>query len=265
MSVQQTTAFADGRLILTAGRIARIAINAPERKNALTAAMWAALPGICARISADEGIRVVVLAASGGRAFSAGADIGEFAEVYATPEAAARYNAAVRAAQAALRSLDRPVIAEVGGACVGGGCGLALSCDLRFAGASARFGITPARLGIAYSWDDTAALVEKVGPGRAKDLLFSARLIGADEALRIGLVERVTPDAELSAAVLAYAGELAELSPASIRAAKAIVNRIAETDPQGREAVRAIWEAGFSGEDFREGRAAFLEARAPKF
>jgi enoyl-CoA hydratase/carnithine racemase len=157
------------------------------------------------------------------------------------------------------------VIAEVAGACVGGGCGLALACDLRFAGASARFAITPARLGLAYSWDDTANLVEKVGPARAKDILFSGRFLSASEAYAISLVEWVVPDADLKRTVLDYAEGLAELSPASIKAAKAIVNRLADSDPKGREETRALFEATFLGRDFAEGRAAFRERRKPKF
>ena len=116
-------------------------------------------------------------ATQAGGTFSAGADITEFKEVYATPETTNAYNGMVRLALSRLRDLDRPVIAVIAGACVGGGCGLALAADLRFAAPEARFGITAARLGIGYSPEDNAQLVEKIGPARAKDLLFSARLI----------------------------------------------------------------------------------------
>ena len=261
--------YAGGRLLFVPGRIARLEIAAPERRNAIGREMWEALPAIAARVAADETCRVLVVSARSGPAgpvFSAGADIAEFAEVYATPESTAAYNARVRAAQAALRELPRPVIAEIAGACIGGGCGLALSCDLRFAARGARFGITPARLGLAYSYEDTAQLVAAVGPSRAKDILFSGRLLEADEALAAGLVDRILPDpGALAAAVLDFAAELAALSPASIRAAKAMVNAITAPDPTRAAALRPQFEATFSGPDFAEGRAAFLARRPPRF
>jgi enoyl-CoA hydratase/carnithine racemase len=257
---------ADGALRLTPGRIARVQISNPARRNAIGLAMWQVLPVLCARLAGDAGLRVVILGADPeGGAFSAGADISEFAQTYATADSTAAYNAAVRAAQGALRDLPCPVIAEVAGACYGGGCGLALSCDLRFAAASARFAITPARLGLAYSWEDTATLVEKVGPARAKDMLFSGRALAAGEALAIGLIDRVFADDALAAETLAYAESLAALSPASIRVAKAMVNRLTQPDPAGRAEMQAAYEATFAGPDFAEGRAAFLERRPPRF
>ena len=171
----------------------------------------------------------------------------------------------VRQAQARLRVLDRPVIALVAGACVGGGCGLALAADLRFAAPEARFGITAARLGLGYSPEDTAQLVEKVGPARAKDLLFSARLIGADEALAIGLIERILPAASLLKEGTDYADGLAELSAFSIRMTKAAINRLASPDEAVCAALNATFVAGFEGPDFKEGRTAFLNRRKPVF
>jgi enoyl-CoA hydratase/carnithine racemase len=257
-----TETYAGGRLTLVPGAVATLTLDAPQTRNAMTRAMWVALPEVCARIAADGGIRAVILTGAGG-AFSAGANIGEFAEVYATPESAAAYNAAVRAACAALRDLPRPTLAAIAGPCVGGGVALALACDLRFAAAGARLGITPARLGIAYSPGDTALLVEKVGPARAKDLLFSARLIGAEEALSMHLVDRVCAEADLSAAARDYAEALCALSPAAIRVAKRVVNALspAPNDPALDQAVAAL----FAGPDFAEGRAAFFERRKPRF
>jgi enoyl-CoA hydratase/carnithine racemase len=263
-----TEAWADGTLTLAPGRVAVLTLNAPARRNAISAAMWAAVPGIVERLAADGACRAVILNAApgaGGPVFSAGADISEFDRVYSTAESTAAYNALVRAAQAALRDLPRPVIAEVAGACVGGGCGLALACDLRFAADSARFAITPSRLGLAYSWEDTAQLMEKVGPARAKDILFSGRMVDAAEALAIGLADRVFPDERLADEVRAYAGALADLSPASIRAAKATVNGLASGDAGAWEGARALFEASFAGRDFAEGRRAFAERRKPVF
>jgi enoyl-CoA hydratase/carnithine racemase len=261
-------AFADGRLRLRPGRVAEIVLAAPERRNAIGRAMWAALPALCAAVAADAGIRAVVLRAEpgpDGPVFSAGADISEFAEVCATPESAAAYNALVRAGQQAVADLPRPVIAAVAGPCVGGGCGLALSADLRFAAQGARFGITPARLGLAYSVEDTARLVAAVGPSRAKDLLFSGRLLDAGEALHIGLVDRVVAPEALAVAVGDYAEALAELAPGSIRAAKATVDAVAAGDAAAVAAARALIAAAFGSAEFAEGRQAFAERRRPKF
>ena len=263
-----TQTFADGCLRLTPGRVAIVELNAPARRNAVNLAMWAALPQVCAAIAGDDRVRAVILrgvAGPGGPVFSAGADIAEFAEVCATPERAARYNAAVRAAQQALRDLPRPVIAEVAGPCVGGGCGLALSCDLRFASEAAVFGITPARLGIGYSVEDTALLVQTVGPARAKDILFSARLLPAAEALALGLADRVLAPDALQAATAAYADSLANLSPDSIRLAKAVINRLSAAGSDDMDDQRARVAATFSGRDFAEGRSAFLVRRPPVF
>lgn len=261
------TPFADGRLILHPGRVARVEINAPDRRNAMSRAMWHAVPLICDAIEADRGVRVVLLtgAAEVGATFSAGADITEFEEVYASPDTTAAYNAMVRQAQARLRALDRPVIAVVAGACVGGGCGLALAADLRFAAPEARFGITAARLGLGYSPEDTAQLVEKVGPALAKDLLFSARLIAAEEALAIGLIERILPAATLLKEATDYADGLADLSSYSIRTTKAAINRLASPDQAVCSALNAAFVSGFEGPDFKAGRKAFMNRKKPEF
>lgn len=256
---------ADGGLRLERGRISRLVLARPEVRNALTQAMWEGIAEAADRVARDDAVRVLVVTGEGDKAFSGGADIAEFPTTYATPEAAAAYNGAVRRAQAAIAALPIPVIAEVRGACFGGGCGLALHCDLRFAARSARFAITPARLGLAYSFDDTARLVALVGPARAKDVLMSGRALPADEALAIGMADRVVADGELADTVQAYAEGLAALSPASIRVAKATVEEIAAGRTAPSTEVRAAFEATFSGPDFAEGYAAFMEKRKPDF
>jgi enoyl-CoA hydratase/carnithine racemase len=256
-----TQSYADGRLLLSPGRIARLTLNAPASKNAISRAMWQALPDIAAFLT-DSDTRVLIVTGGGG-AFSAGADISEFESIYATPGSAAAANATVRAGQQAIRDIPFPVIAMIEGACVGGGCGLALSCDLRFATDSAFFAITPARLGIAYSAADTWALMEKVGPARAKDILFSARRLPASEALSIGLIDRVLPPDTLASETDAYAAVLAELSPASHRMTKATINAL--STPPDAVHLTAAFEALFTGPDFAEGRRAFLDKRKPAF
>ena len=254
--------FANGDMTLASGRIATLTLDRPGRRNAMTRAMWLALPAICDRVAADPGIRVLILRGAGDKAFCAGADIAEFEEVYANAQTTSDYNAAVRNAQARLRDLPCPTLAAISGACFGGGCGLALACDLRLADASARFAITPARLGLAYSPADTWQLIEKVGVARAKDMLLSGRVLTPGEALSIGLIDRLADDA--AAATRSYAAELAYLAPGAQRTIKAIANGLSQPaadDPR----LHALFEASFAGAEFREGTRAFLEKRAPDF
>ena len=263
-----TIPFADGRVLLHKAEIARIELNAPERRNAMSRTMWAAIAEICDTVEADESVRVVLLtaAADGEKAaFCAGADISEFEEAYATTESTAEYNRLVRDAQSRLRSLSRPVLARLSGACVGGGCGLALAADLRFADHTVRMGITPTKLGLAYSPEDTMQLIDKVGSTLARDLLFSARLVDATEARDIGLIDRLVASEELDDAVLQYARDLAGLSAQSIRAAKAIINGLTSPDHADLGALRTLFDASFESEDFVEGRQAFLDRRPPRF
>lgn len=256
--------FAAGTILLTLGPIATLTLNAPQRRNAMSNAMWQGLIEGCGQIARDPAVQVVILRGAGGH-FCAGADIAEFETVYRDPSATAAYNQLVRQAQAQLRGLAVPVLAQIEGACVGGGCGLALAADLRFAAQDAKFGITPSRLGLAYSPEDTAQLIEKTGPARAKDLLFSARLISGQDAYRYGLIDFIAGEAGVSSDVLAYAEELAARSPASLRATKAIVEGLIAVDRPRCDDLRPLYEATFRGADFDEGRRAFLAKRSPQF
>lgn len=257
-----THTYADGRLHLAPGRIARLTLDAPASRNAISRAMWAALPQIADRLGADPTTRALIVTGAHG-AFSAGADIAEFEAAYATPDTAAATNALVRAGQQAIRDLPFPVIAMIEGPCVGGGCGLALSCDLRFAADTAVFAITPARLGIAYSAADTWSLMEKVGAAAARDILFSARRLAAPEALAIGLIDRSLPPETLHDATQTYAEALSDLSPASHRVTKATINALSTPPETGH--LTPAFDALFTGPDFAEGRSAFLEKRKAAF
>ncbi|MDE1145662.1 MAG: enoyl-CoA hydratase-related protein [Azospirillaceae bacterium] len=255
-----------GYCVAVENGIATLTVDRPDKHNALTLDMWLALPGLMGRLGQAPDVRVVVLTGAGGRAFSAGADIAEFGQVFATPEGTARFNAAVRSGNLAVERCPKPTLAMVRGLCVGGGCGLALHCDLRFAGDGARFGITPAKLGFVYPFEDTRRLIDHVGPARAKDLLFSARLIDAREALAIGLVDRVLEDAALEDAVREYASTLCGLSQFSLQAAKHIVQAVQDGATPITDAGAATFlEEAALNEDFQEGRDAFLEKRSPNF
>lgn len=247
------------------GPVATLRLNQPARRNAISAAMWRRLPGLIAGVADDHEICLLIVRGGDRHAFSAGADISEFPEVYANADAAARYNEQVREAQAALAGLAKPTLAAIQGVCVGGGCGIALCCDIRFAERGARFGITPARLGIAYGVEDSKRLVDAVGPSHAKDMLFSGRLIDADKALRIGLINELLEPAAFEQAVADYAAQLVANSQYSIRTAKAVVSAVVSTARPPDQALRQRLRDAFAGEDFQEGYRAFNERRKPRF
>lgn len=241
--------------------LARLRLSRPGRRNAMSLAMWRAVPELCAGIEARPGARVVIIEGADGH-FCAGADISEFDEVYRDAEAARDYLGAIEAALCALIALDRPTIAQIEGSAVGGGLALAICCDLRFCAEDAYLAIPPAKLGLLYGPVETRRLVELLGPARAKDLLFSGRKIETAEAIGVGLIDRRTPAAELPGAVETYARELAALSQISIRGAK----RAVQAAMAGREGeIRALVEAAALGDDFREGRAAFTAKRQARF
>lgn len=246
------------------GALARLTFTASTRRNAINRATWRALPDACAAIAARPEALVVIVAGAGGH-FSAGADIAEFDVVYRDAAATRDTVAAMQAALAALAALDRPTVAALTGSAIGGGLAVALCCDLRFAADEAILAAPPARLGLVYGPVETRRLVDLVGPARAKDLLFSGRRVAPAEALAIGLVDRVVPAAELDDAVETYALELAALSQRSIRGAKRIVDALAAGAALDDAALRVEVEGAALGEDFREGRAAFAEKRAPRF
>ncbi len=258
--------FANGGLGLSLdGAVARLTIQRPEARNAISLAMWSALPELASTLAANRSVRVLVIAGAGKLAFSAGADISEFAETYADERTTSQYNSAVRTAQASIAALPFPVLAEIRGACFGGGCGLALHCDLRFADSTARFAIPAARLGLGYSFEDTSRLVSIVGPGRAKDLLYSGRTLSADEALAAGMIDFLYPVEELGPAISTYTQKLLEASGTSVRLAKATVDAVVSGADEADRDLRSAFEATFSGADFAEGRAAFLEKRKPDY
>lgn len=247
----------------TAGGIARLLIDRPEKRNAMDQAMWEAVPGLVAAAMADPAVRVLLVGSAHPGPFCAGADIAEFATGSGDQAWRARNQAAIRGTQISLARAAKPTIAMVDGDAVGGGCGIALACDVRIASPRARMGINPAKLGLVYPLHDTRLLVDLVGPAQAKRLLFSGMLIDAAEALRIGLVQVVADD--LEAEVTALANAMIAMSPASQRATKAIIQRIAQGAHDDDASSAAGFDEAFTGADFHEGVAAFLEKRKPVF
>lgn len=253
------------RVALGEDGVAVLTIDRPEKRNALTRAMWAALPELLRRLAAEPALRVLLLTGADGT-FSAGADIAELREVYADPASADAYHAANVAAEEALAAFPHPTLAVIRGACVGGGCQLAVACDLRFAAPDARLGITPAKLGIVYPAVPTVRLLRLLGPARTKYLLYSGELVPAATALVYGLVEEVAEDVEARA--LAFARTLASRSAQTQGAVHDVVAAelgSGDGDADARAAVAAWERASRTAPDVAEGLAAFLERRAPAF
>jgi enoyl-CoA hydratase/carnithine racemase len=247
----------------TVGSVATLTIDRPAKRNALSFEMWSALPGLLDRVARDESVRVLVL--RGGEHFSAGADIGEFATLRTGADGAARYGAAVHAGERAIATLGKPTIAAITGFCIGGGCELALACDMRIAADDARFGITPAKLGIVYSFTSTKQLVDAVGPAWAKQILYTGEVLDAATALRIGLVNETHPPAGLDARVKELSELIASRAQVSVRGAKTIVNRITDGRYEEDDAVRALYDEAVHSAEYAEGVRAFLEKRSPRF
>ena len=256
----------DRMLATVSDGIGWMTFNQPDRHNAMSMSMLAAIPGILAGFAADPAVRVVVVRGAGERAFISGADISEFGERRTTPEARADYDQAMADAGRAWSGFVKPVIAMIRGYCLGGGMMTAMQCDLRVASDDAQFGIPAARLGLGYGYAGVEALERLVGPAWTAEILFTARRFDASEALAIGLVNTVTDVADLETEVRELAATIAANAPLTVQTTKAALAEVRK-DPDRRdlEAIKAQVEACFRSEDYREGQAAFLEKRAPRF
>ncbi|QKV80822.1 enoyl-CoA hydratase/isomerase family protein [Amycolatopsis sp. Hca4] len=246
------------------GDVARLTLTRPEKMNAITYGMWSAIPDVVAEVEADPALKVLVVTGAG-KHFSAGADISEFRELRTTADGAASYDKAVESAVAALTAMRKPSVAMIRGNCIGGGCQVSAACDFRFAAEDARFGITPAKLGIVYHFDSTRQLVSLVGPAHAKYFLLSGELITATRAREIGLLNDVFPADHLEASTLAFAETLCARSQASIRGMNRIIEKITAGLETSDAEVEEIRSEALHGEDYAEGVAAFLERRPPRF
>lgn len=247
------------------GAVARLLIDRPTKRNALDQSMWQHLPTLIADAMADKRVGLLVIGSAQPGLFCAGADIAEFATSARDPAWRAANQAAIRATQLALTRASKPTIAAVDGDCVGGGCGLAIACDLRVASPHARFGLTPAKLGIAYPVHDTKLLVDLVGPAQAKRMIYTAALLDAQEAARIGLVQIVTPPDGLQTAVDELAESILANSPHTQHMAKLFIRRILDGMSDDDADAFAAFGAAFDGPDFHEGVDAFLVKRRPNF
>jgi enoyl-CoA hydratase/carnithine racemase len=243
--------------------IARISLNRPSVKNAVTLAMWRELAEIFSRVAADRDLRAVILAGKG-KDFSVGADISEFDKIRNDKQQSAEYEVAVDACSDAIAALGKPVVAAISGYCLGGGCHLALACDFRFADRSAILGIPAAKLSIVYGIHSVQRLSALVGVANAKRILYTGDRYPAEQAISMGLVDEIHDDVVLAAEQ--FVERLAANAPLSIAGAKFMLNGLAMgAGALDVAAARRLIDAASDSEDFKEGRRAFAEKRVPRF
>jgi enoyl-CoA hydratase/carnithine racemase len=246
------------------GLIATVALNNPQRLNALSKPMWAHLCVVMRELSADDTLRCVVLRGAGDKAFAAGADIAEFASERADAQQAKSYGNLIHDTMQAVANCKHPTVAMIKGACVGGGLEIAACCDMRICGASSRFGVPIKNLGLTMGYGELAGLLALVGRAVALEILLEGRVFDAAEALHKRLVNRVVADDQVEQEAYATAQRIADGAPLVARWHKQFIERLT---------VRANiapdeWDQGFAcfdTADYREGVAAFLAKRAPKF
>jgi enoyl-CoA hydratase/carnithine racemase len=242
-----------------------IIFDHPERRNAISAHMWEAIPEAAADLDNDPDVRVILMRGAGDVAFVSGADISEFEHSRTGPHAE-EYDRGNARAFAALFNLEKPLIALIHGFCVGGGCALSLTADLRYAADDAVFAIPAARLGLGYNALGLEALVNVVGYAAAKEIFFTARRFKAEEALQMGLVNRVLPKAEVETYVCRLAADIAANAPLTIRSAKLSLRELMKPPAvRDHEAIMEAIRACYASEDYAEGVRAFLEKRKPVF
>ena len=248
------------------GPIGWITFNNPARHNAVSMSMWESIPPALAAFERDPQVRLVILRGAGEKAFISGADISEFREKRSSEEATQAYNAAGDAAVNALYEFPKPTIAMIRGFCIGGGCGIAVCCNLRIAADDAVFSVPAGRLGLGYRYEGISRLVDLVGPSFASEIFFTARKFNAQEAAAMGLINRLVPVSELEAYVRTYANMIAENAPLTLAAVKrSVLERF--KDPAVRDLKRCqdMVDACFASADYIEGRTAFMEKRRPVF
>jgi enoyl-CoA hydratase/carnithine racemase len=247
------------------GQLAWIIFDHPERRNAISGEMWLEIPKLADELLSDPEVRVAIMRGAGETAFVAGADISEF-EKSRSGVGVQSYDETNARAFAALARLPMPVIALIHGFCVGGGCAIALAADLRYAADDAVFALPAARLGLGYSAAGLEILVKAVGLPAAKEIFFTARRFKAEEALRVGLVNRVLAKAELDDFVRETAGAIAGNAPLTLRASKLALGELSKPhEMRDHHAIAAAIRACYQSEDYSEGVRAFLEKRRPRF
>lgn len=244
--------------------IATVTLNRPEKLNALTKPMWAGLGEAMNQLSADDNVRCVVVRGAGDKSFAPGNDIAEFETTRTNAEQARAYGKTHLPSLAAVLGCKHPTVALIKGICVGGGLEIAAACDLRICGASSRFGIPIARLGLAAGYEEIRVLIGVAGRAAALELLLEGRVLGADEALQKGWVTRVVSDDRVEEEAYATARRIADGAPLVARLHKKFIRRLDDSRPLTREELDEAYRS-YDTEDFQVGYRAFLAKIAPKF
>jgi enoyl-CoA hydratase len=262
-----TMELAEGKILASsADGVGRIVFNQPEKRNAMSVAMWTGMGEALEMFAEDAAVRCVILQGAGDKAFVSGADISQFEKVRNNADAQAEYDKLTSAGRARLSAYKKPVIAQIRGFCMGGGLGIAMSTDIRIASDDSQFGIPAAKLGIAYGFDMVRALVDLVGPAHAHMILMTGERFDAKEAERFGLVNKVVPVAELEATVAKLAATMANNAPLSLLTNKQTVKQVLmDRADRDMDAYRKALAACFDSADYKEGRRAFMEKRKPAF
>ena len=259
--------FAEGRILAgIRDGVGRITFNQPEKRNAMSVAMWGGMADALDVFEKDGSVRCVVLTGAGDKAFVSGADISQFDKLRSDADAQREYSKQTAGGRLRLATYPKPVIAEIRGFCMGGGLGIAMSCDIRIAAEGSQFGIPAARLGIAYGFDMVRHLVALVGPANAHMILMTGERFDAQEAQRVGLINRVVPADALAAEVERLTATLAANAPLSLSTNKLTVKAVLrDREDRDMATLRDAMAACFDSADYREGRRAFMEKRRPAF
>jgi enoyl-CoA hydratase len=248
------------------GPVGRIIFNNPEKHNAVSLDMWAAVEGCLAEFEKNDDIRVVVITGAGGKAFVSGADISKFENERASEEAIKNYNKNVGRAYDSIYNFPKPTIAMIRGYCIGGGMGLATCCDLRICTEASTFAVPAAKLGLGYGFDKVCLLMDLVGPAFVKDIFFTARQFKSDEAFNMGFVNKIVDDGELEDYVQKYAERIAGNAPLTIGHIKKVtIEGVKDPADRDMKSVQEAFDKCFNSEDYKEGRTAFMEKRKPQF
>jgi len=246
------------------GPVARLTLDQPGKKNAINRAMWQAMTTHCAQLEADSSVKLLILEGAGD-CFSGGADLAEMQAMLSAGESLAPNYEAVDEGLTSLRNLSIPSIAVIRGACMGGGCMVVLTADFRLATQDSVFAITPARLGLTITPDQINDLITLVGVSRAKEMLYTGRRVTAEDALSWGLINEATDPTDLAARVAALAEAILSASQHSVRTFKRVIGEMQKGDRGDAALCEQLYREGFEGDDFKEGAAAFLERRKPRF